>query len=79
MQFTDHNGTITQLWRYPVKSMLGERCAHVDIDERGVQGDRRFAVRTSEGKFGSGKTTVVSGISTGCLPFRPAPTAMVSR
>lgn len=50
-------GTIVELWRYPVKSMLGERCAAVDVNARGVDGDRRYAVRTAAGKFGSGKST----------------------
>jgi uncharacterized protein YcbX len=38
------------LWRYPVKSMLGEPCDAVEIDERGVRGDRRFAVLNAEGR-----------------------------
>lgn len=50
-------GTIVQLWRYPVKSMLGEQRACLDLKERGVEGDRLFAIRTVEGKFGSGKST----------------------
>lgn len=50
-------GRIIRLWRYPVKSMLGEECAHLDVNERGVVGDRLFAVRDGDGKFGSGKTT----------------------
>ena len=50
-------GTVTELWRYPVKSMLGERCESLRFDARGAEGDRRFAIRDAEGKFGSGKTT----------------------
>jgi hypothetical protein len=37
--------------------MLGEERAHIDVNERGVEGDRLFAVRDPNGKFGSGKTT----------------------
>jgi uncharacterized protein len=48
---------VSALWRYPVKSMLGEPCAAVDLDARGVVGDRRFAVRDAEGKLGSGKNS----------------------
>jgi hypothetical protein len=33
-------GTVAKLWRYPVKSMLGEERDHLDVDERGVEGDR---------------------------------------
>ena len=46
---------VTGLWRYPVKSMLGERCQHLELDFRGVKGDRRYAVRDADGKLGSGK------------------------
>jgi len=50
-------GVVARLWRYPVKSMLGEACEHLDLDARGVAGDRRFAIRDPRGKLGSGKTT----------------------
>lgn len=36
--------TITELWRFPVKSMQGERVDAVDITARGIAGDRAFAV-----------------------------------
>jgi len=48
---------VAALWRYPVKSMLGETCQTADVDRRGVVGDRMFAVRYADGKFGSGKNT----------------------
>jgi len=50
-------GTVMRLWRYPVKSMLGEQQAYLEVNARGVEGDRQFAIRTAEGKFGSGKST----------------------
>lgn len=50
-------GVIRELWRYPVKSMSGERCDSLRLEARGVQGDRQFAVTTSDGKPGSGKNT----------------------
>jgi uncharacterized protein YcbX len=50
-------GLVSKLWRYPVKSMLGETCREVEVNVRGVHGDRRFAIRNAEGKFGSGKNT----------------------
>ncbi|WP_031518223.1 MOSC domain-containing protein [Streptomyces sp. NRRL F-5123] len=50
-------GTIEQLWRYPIKSTGGEKLRSVEVDARGVRGDRLFAVRDAEGKFGSGKST----------------------
>lgn len=39
---------ITQLWRYPVKSMIGERLDTVELDELGVEGDRTWATRDLE-------------------------------
>ena len=50
-------GPIVRLWRYPVKSMLGEVCEALTLDARGVAGDRVYAVRDGGGKFGSGKST----------------------
>jgi uncharacterized protein YcbX len=37
--------------------MLGEERSHLEINARGAVGDRLFAVRDANGKFGSGKTT----------------------
>ncbi|MEU1419162.1 MOSC N-terminal beta barrel domain-containing protein [Kitasatospora sp. NPDC005751] len=50
-------GVIEQLWRYPVKSTGGERLDSVELDERGLAGDRLYAVRDGAGKLGSGKNT----------------------
>ena len=50
-------GEIDRLWRYPVKSLLGESRTELSIDRRGVVGDRWFAIRDLNGKFGSGKNT----------------------
>lgn len=36
---------MSQVWRYPVKSMMGERVAGADLADRGVVGDRIWAVR----------------------------------
>ena len=51
------SGIVLTLWRYPVKSMLGERCERLALEARGVEGDRRYAIRDADGKFGSGKST----------------------
>ncbi len=50
-------GLVSKLWRYPVKSMLGEECHSINVAARGVEGDRLFAVRDVDGKLGSGKNT----------------------
>ena len=54
---TNALGIATRLWRYPVKSLRGEQCEFLDVNARGVAGDRLFALRDINGKFGSGKST----------------------
>ena len=41
-------GQVAELWRYPVKSLGGERIEQADIGPRGVLGDRLWAVRDVE-------------------------------
>lgn len=50
-------GTVEVLWRYPVKSMGGERLTQAPVDVRGILGDRLYAVRDTDGKLGSGKNS----------------------
>jgi uncharacterized protein YcbX len=38
-------GSVESVWRYPAKSMMGDRFASLPVDERGVVGDRGWAVR----------------------------------
>jgi uncharacterized protein len=37
-------GSVVGLWRYPVKSMMGEELNAAEVTERGLVGDRAFAV-----------------------------------
>jgi uncharacterized protein YcbX len=47
---------VAALWRYPVKSMLGERVAAAEVTDLGLAGDRRWAVLDREtGKVASAK------------------------
>ncbi|HEX8102180.1 MAG TPA: MOSC N-terminal beta barrel domain-containing protein [Solirubrobacteraceae bacterium] len=39
-----HSGTISELWRYPVKSMAGEPVDALRVDWRGAGGDRTHAL-----------------------------------
>jgi uncharacterized protein YcbX len=49
-------GTVGALWRFPVKSMLGEEVDVADLTEGGVVGDRVYAIRDREtGKVASAK------------------------
>jgi len=49
-------GSIQSLWRYPVKSMLGEEIDRSTVTERGFVGDRAYAlVDASDGKVASAK------------------------
>ena len=50
-------GTVALLARYPVKSMRGEPLEHVEVEPRGLSGDRGWAVYTDDGGIGSGKST----------------------
>jgi uncharacterized protein YcbX len=44
------------LWRFPVKSMLGEELDAVELTEGGIVGDRAYAIRDREtGKVASAK------------------------
>lgn len=49
-------GTVVSLWRYPVKSMMGEELNASEVTERGVLGDRAYAlVDSSDGKAATAK------------------------
>lgn len=50
-------GVVKGLWRYPVKSMRGEKCDSLLFENRGAVGDRFYTVKNEAGKFGSGKDT----------------------
>jgi hypothetical protein len=56
MDASEALGTIAGLWRFPVKSMLGEQIEAVDVTEGGVVGDRAYALVDKEtGKVASAK------------------------
>jgi uncharacterized protein YcbX len=49
-------GSVVALWRYPVKSMMGEELNACEVTDRGLLGDRRFAVvDRATGKVGGAK------------------------
>src|SRR3981189_222871 len=49
-------GAVVSLWRYPVKSMMGEELNAAEVTELGLLGDRAYAlVDGSDGKVASAK------------------------
>ena len=49
-------GSVASLWRYPVKSMLGEELTRAEVTERGLLGDRAYAlVDSADGKAATAK------------------------
>src|SRR2546425_11006735 len=49
-------GAVVSLWRYPVKSMMGEELNAAEFTERGLLGDRAYAlVDNSDGKAATAK------------------------
>ncbi len=49
-------GSVVSLWRYPVKSMMGEELNATYVTERGLLGDRAYAlIDPSNGKIASAK------------------------
>ncbi|MCB9639433.1 MAG: MOSC N-terminal beta barrel domain-containing protein [Myxococcales bacterium] len=50
-------GEIKAIWRYPIKSILGEQLSQIECEPRGLKEDRRFAIVNPQGKIASGKDT----------------------
>jgi len=50
-------GSVSALWRFPVKSMKGERLEQAELTERGLVGDRSHAlIDVDTGKVVSAKS-----------------------
>ncbi|HYN26355.1 MAG TPA: MOSC N-terminal beta barrel domain-containing protein, partial [Pyrinomonadaceae bacterium] len=50
-------GSVAGLWRFPVKSMRGERIEQVELTGRGLVGDRAYALIDADtGKVVSAKS-----------------------
>lgn len=47
---------LAEIWRYPVKSMAGERLDSVWLTENGIQGDRAVQVYTAGGRIATART-----------------------
>ena len=51
---------VLEIWRYPVKSMLGEQLDQVEVGSLGVFGDRQRAVVDAESGVSLSKSQLVS-------------------
>lgn len=80
-------GTIAELWRFPVKSMAGERLDAAALTEGGVVGDRAYALIDVEtGKVASAKTVRLFSSLLDCTarfvsppePGRPPPPVRIA-
>jgi uncharacterized protein len=72
-----HAAAVSEMWRYPVKSMRGERLEHSDVTDTGLVGDRGYAViDPGTGKVGSAKHPRLWGALLQCeARYLAAPTA----
>jgi len=79
--------TVAELWRYPVKSMQGERVDAAEVTESGFAGDRTYAViDPATGKVGSAKHPRVWGALLQCaaryasapIPGAPLPSVVIT-
>jgi MOSC domain-containing protein len=61
-------GTVSELWRYPVKSMAGEPLERCFIGSRGVLGDRGWALRDEK----AGEIRRAKKLPASILRLRPA-------
>ncbi|MGI8735038.1 MAG: MOSC domain-containing protein [Pyrinomonadaceae bacterium] len=60
-------GTVANLWRFPVKSMLGEQLESVELTGRGLLGDRAYAlIDVESGKVVSAKSVRLFPNMFGC-------------
>ncbi len=71
--------TLASIHRYPVKSMMGEELNASFVSEKGVLGDRAFALKDEEGKLVTAKNprkwpTMFSHRASFALPLALAPT-----
>ena len=60
-------GSVVRLWRFPVKSMRGERIEHSEFTDRGLVGDRAYALIDADtGKVVSAKSVRLFPDLLGC-------------
>lgn len=65
---------VKEIWRYPIKSMVGERLTESDVGERGVVGDRAWVVRDEKSSAICGAKTI-GGLMKLAAVYTEAPAA----
>ena len=65
-----HTATVAEMWRYPVKSMLGERIEVSDVADAGFTGDRAYAVIDPARARSAARS--IPGCGVRCCSARPA-------
>jgi hypothetical protein len=70
-------GVVSELWRFPVKSMMGERLSTATVTDVGVLGDRGWAVR-DEVRGGIRGAKKIGALMTLAARYRVAPTVDVA-
>ncbi len=70
-------GEVQALWRYPVKSMQGESLPQLEVDARGIRGDRAYALWDhASGRVASAKNPRLwKGLLAYGARYREEPTA----
>src|SRR5271168_2187402 len=48
-------GEVQEVFRYPVKSMLGERLTEIEAGSNGIVGDRAWGLRETNGRIATAK------------------------
>jgi len=71
-------GRVSEIWRYPVKSMAGERLDEAEIDGLGIPGDRGWAVR-DERRGGIRGAKKIGGLMRLSARYLEAPTRATAR
>ena len=62
-------GSVAGLWRYPVKSMMGEELNATEVTKYGLLGDRKFAVVDAvTGKVAGAKIPASGATSSSSAP-----------
>lgn len=74
--------TITQIYRYPVKSVGGETLQRATLSALGIPGDRCWALRGEDGRIGIGKKSPIPQGMSASFPQEPdgsvsSPTAVI--